>query len=150
MKILLMDRTTRKNIIWATDDYASLGEQYAADREIIFGLSEVMASLVLAAFCSSHSTCTSKSLSNFWGAYQTTAVFSAMQSFFSLFLSLSHSLEFAFLVGYGSKGLRGSQRPQNRTSLRSVVFRAFPSAPAENTRIMLLLRYLYKFIVKSI
>ena len=35
LKILLMDRTTRKNIIWATDDYASLGEQYAADKEII-------------------------------------------------------------------------------------------------------------------
>lgn len=35
LKILLMDRTTRKNIIWATDDYASLGEQYAADKEIL-------------------------------------------------------------------------------------------------------------------
>ena len=35
LKILLMDRTTRKNIIWATDDYASLGDQYAADKEII-------------------------------------------------------------------------------------------------------------------
>lgn len=32
---LLLDRTTRKNIIWATDDYASLGEQYSADQEIL-------------------------------------------------------------------------------------------------------------------
>ena len=69
LKILLMNRATHKNIIWAIADYASLGEQYAADREIILGLSEVMASLVLVASCSSHSTCTSKSLSNFWGAY---------------------------------------------------------------------------------
>ena len=35
LKILLVDRTTRKNIVWATDDYASLGDQYAADKEII-------------------------------------------------------------------------------------------------------------------
>ena len=35
LKILLTDRTTRKNIIWATSDYASLGDQYAADKEII-------------------------------------------------------------------------------------------------------------------
>ena len=35
LKTLLLDRTTRKNIIWATDDYVSLGEQYAADKEIL-------------------------------------------------------------------------------------------------------------------
>lgn len=35
LKTLLLDRTTRKNIIWATDDYASLGEQYAANKEIL-------------------------------------------------------------------------------------------------------------------
>ena len=35
LKILLIDRTTRKNIIWATSDYTSLGDQYAADKEII-------------------------------------------------------------------------------------------------------------------
>ena len=27
LKILLVDRTTRKNIIWATDAYAALGNQ---------------------------------------------------------------------------------------------------------------------------
>lgn len=35
LKTLLLDRTTRKNIIWATDGYVSLGEQYAADKEIL-------------------------------------------------------------------------------------------------------------------
>ena len=35
LKTLLVDRTTRKNIIWATNDYAYLGEQYKADRQII-------------------------------------------------------------------------------------------------------------------
>ena len=35
LKTLLFDRTTRKNIIWATNDYASLGEQYAADQQIV-------------------------------------------------------------------------------------------------------------------
>ena len=35
LRILLKDNTTRKNIIWATDDYASLGEEYAADKPII-------------------------------------------------------------------------------------------------------------------
>ena len=34
MSILLMDRTTGKNIIWATDDYISLGDGYAAQDEI--------------------------------------------------------------------------------------------------------------------
>lgn len=34
-KTLLFDRTTRKNIIWATNDYASFGEQYAADQQIL-------------------------------------------------------------------------------------------------------------------
>lgn len=35
LKILLLDRTTRKNIIWATDDYVALGEQYSAKSQII-------------------------------------------------------------------------------------------------------------------
>ena len=34
MNILLKDRTTGKNIIWATDDYKSLGNGYAAQDEI--------------------------------------------------------------------------------------------------------------------
>ena len=33
--ILLMDRSSRKNIIWATDDYASLGEHYQRTSEIL-------------------------------------------------------------------------------------------------------------------
>lgn len=32
--LLLQDKTTRQNIIWATDDYLSLGQDYAADRQI--------------------------------------------------------------------------------------------------------------------
>ena len=36
--MLLVDRTTRKNILWATNDYAGLGEDYAADKEIRIGL----------------------------------------------------------------------------------------------------------------
>lgn len=35
LNLLLLNQTTHKNIIWATDDYASLGEQYTADKEII-------------------------------------------------------------------------------------------------------------------
>ena len=34
LRILLKDKTTRQNIIWATDDYVSLGEQYASDQQI--------------------------------------------------------------------------------------------------------------------
>lgn len=34
MNILLKDRTTKKNIIWATDDYETLGEFYKAENEI--------------------------------------------------------------------------------------------------------------------
>ena len=34
LAILLKDKTTRKNIIWATDDYISLGEGYAFSDEI--------------------------------------------------------------------------------------------------------------------
>ena len=34
LKILLKDKTTRQNIIWATDDYVSLGGQYASDQQI--------------------------------------------------------------------------------------------------------------------
>jgi hypothetical protein len=34
LRILLKDKTTRQNIIWATDDYVGLGEQYASDQQI--------------------------------------------------------------------------------------------------------------------
>ena len=34
MKILLKDRTTKKNIIWATKDYEEFGEFYKAEKEI--------------------------------------------------------------------------------------------------------------------
>ena len=34
LAILLYDRTTRKNIIWGTEDYSSLGTEYAANAEI--------------------------------------------------------------------------------------------------------------------
>ena len=35
LSILLRDHTTKKNIIWGTDDYASLGEAYQAKKEIL-------------------------------------------------------------------------------------------------------------------
>ena len=34
LKMLLIDRTTKKNIIWATNDYNALGEEYSARSEI--------------------------------------------------------------------------------------------------------------------
>ena len=34
LNLLLSDKTTKRNIIWATDDYSSLGEQYAEKAEI--------------------------------------------------------------------------------------------------------------------
>ena len=34
LKILLKDMTSGKNILWATNDYRNLGEQYFADKEI--------------------------------------------------------------------------------------------------------------------
>ena len=34
LDILLFDRTTRRNIIWATDDYAERGSEYSASSEI--------------------------------------------------------------------------------------------------------------------
>lgn len=34
LDILLFDRTTRRNIIWATDDYAERGIEYSASSEI--------------------------------------------------------------------------------------------------------------------
>lgn len=34
LKILLVDRTSGKNIIWATNDYAEFGPDYGADKEI--------------------------------------------------------------------------------------------------------------------
>ena len=34
LNFLLKDKTTRRNIIWATDDYAHLGDQYASDQQI--------------------------------------------------------------------------------------------------------------------
>ncbi|WNM15322.1 hypothetical protein [Mesomycoplasma ovipneumoniae] len=36
LKTLLIDRTTNRNIIWATDDYISLGEKYNSHYEILF------------------------------------------------------------------------------------------------------------------
>lgn len=35
LEILLQDKTTKKNIIWATDDYAELGKQYSFKKEIL-------------------------------------------------------------------------------------------------------------------
>ena len=35
LEILLQDKTTKKSIIWATDDYAELGEQYSFKKEIL-------------------------------------------------------------------------------------------------------------------
>ena len=35
LEILLQDKTTKKNIIWATDDYAELGEPYSFKKEIL-------------------------------------------------------------------------------------------------------------------
>ena len=36
LNVLLMDRTTGGNIIWGTDDYAALGEEYAATCPILY------------------------------------------------------------------------------------------------------------------
>ncbi len=38
LNIMLLDRTTRKNILWATDDYASLGAGFETFSEITPGL----------------------------------------------------------------------------------------------------------------
>ncbi len=38
MDILLKDRTTNRNIVWATDDYNDLGEFYKAECEIMLNL----------------------------------------------------------------------------------------------------------------
>lgn len=35
LKILLLDRTTGKNIIWATDQYESIGKVYSKDKPIL-------------------------------------------------------------------------------------------------------------------
>ena len=35
LKILLLDRTTGKNIIWATDQYESIGKVYSKDKQIL-------------------------------------------------------------------------------------------------------------------
>ncbi|MCM1045947.1 MAG: hypothetical protein NC417_10595 [Candidatus Gastranaerophilales bacterium] len=46
LPILLQDKTTKKNIIWATNSYAQFGEQYADDRQIttqaLMGLNPIM------------------------------------------------------------------------------------------------------------
>lgn len=46
LHILLKDKTTKKNIIWATSSYKEFGEQYAADRqmtvEALTGLNPIM------------------------------------------------------------------------------------------------------------
>ncbi len=36
LHILLQDKTTKKNIIWATSSYGQFGEQYADDRQIFY------------------------------------------------------------------------------------------------------------------
>lgn len=36
LKILLIDRTTNRNIIWGTDDYISLGKKYNSHYQILF------------------------------------------------------------------------------------------------------------------
>ena len=38
LEILLQDKTTGKNIIWATDNYLSYGDCYAPDKEILIEL----------------------------------------------------------------------------------------------------------------
>lgn len=38
LNILLFDRSTRKNIIWATEDYSNLGEAYQKESEILLEL----------------------------------------------------------------------------------------------------------------
>ena len=35
LSILLFDRSARRNIIWATDDYSALGEKYRKEAEIL-------------------------------------------------------------------------------------------------------------------
>ncbi len=35
LDILLIDRTTKKNIIWATDSYANLGKEFAPKKRIM-------------------------------------------------------------------------------------------------------------------
>lgn len=46
LPILLQDKTTKKNIIWATNSYKQFGEQYADDRQIttqaLMGLNPIM------------------------------------------------------------------------------------------------------------
>ncbi len=46
LHILLQDKTTKKNIIWATSSYEQFGEQYADDRQItteaLTGLNPIM------------------------------------------------------------------------------------------------------------
>ena len=38
LKILLIDRTTKRNIIWGTDDYKPLGKEYNEHYPILFEL----------------------------------------------------------------------------------------------------------------
>ena len=38
LQILLIDRTTNRNIIWGTDDYEPLGEEYHSHYPILFEL----------------------------------------------------------------------------------------------------------------
>lgn len=42
LEILLQDKTSKKSIIWATDDYAELGEQYSFKKEIRRNLSQAI------------------------------------------------------------------------------------------------------------
>ena len=42
LNILLYDRTTHKNIIWATHDYEHFGERYGASQEITRDLLDII------------------------------------------------------------------------------------------------------------
>ena len=46
LKILLKDKTTSKNIIWATDEYSSLGSGYNADEQIYYTDVEGLTSII--------------------------------------------------------------------------------------------------------
>ena len=46
LKILLRDKTTRRNIIWATDEYSFMGNGYRADEEIMLSDVEGLTSII--------------------------------------------------------------------------------------------------------
>ena len=47
LKILLQDKTTKKNIIWATDSYKDLGNEYKDKQQITIGSLTGIHSLIL-------------------------------------------------------------------------------------------------------